>query len=124
MAYIITSKTRARIMSQPKERNKLMTDRRMKSQEKHLVQGVNPIAELSELEIHEDMDKNGSEVRDVMQATEEINAEKTKKKQKARMDSSSRKKNVKERVEKLEARDRKSGLLDKAEKTRKRGKKK
>ena len=56
MAYIITSKTRARIMSQPKERAKLMTDRRHKSVENHGVHKVNPVNGMSELEVHESMD--------------------------------------------------------------------
>ena len=122
MAYIITSKTRARIMRQPKERQKLMHDRRLKSAEKHKVETVTPIADKTELEVHEDMDKNGSEVKDIMEATKAINEQKTKAKRKAVQESKQRKQVVKERVEKLEARDRKSGLLQKAEKTRKRGK--
>ena len=110
-------------MSQPKERQKMMSDRRLKTQDKHKVEAVNPIAEMSEYEVHEDMDKNGSEVKDVMQATEEINAAKTKAKEKARLESSKRRETVKKRVEKMEARDKKSGLLDKAQKNRERGKK-
>lgn len=124
MTYIITSKTRSRIMSQPKERAKLMQDRRMKTKEKHGVETVTPINKMSELEVHEDMDKNGTEVKDVMQATEAINEQKTKAKQKARLESSSRQNVVKDRIKKLEKRDRRSGLLYKAEKTRKIGKSK
>ena len=124
MAYIITSKTRARIMSQPKERMKMMEDRRLKTKDKHGVETVNPIAEMSEYEVHEDMDKNGTEVKDVMQATEAVNALNKAAKQKARLESSMRKNIVRGRVERLEKRDRKKGLLDKAEKTRKRGKSK
>jgi hypothetical protein len=109
-------------MRQPKERNKLMNERRMKTREKHLVETVTPVNKMSELEVHEDMDKNGSEVKDVMQATREINSYNAEQKRKKREESKLRKQVVKERVEKLEARDRKSGLLDKAEKERKRGK--
>lgn len=124
MAYIITSKTRARIMSQPKERQKLMTDRRLQTKEKHKVETVSPIAEMSELEVHEDMDKNGTEVRDVMEATAAINEQKTKAKRKAIQESKQRRQVVKDRIEKLEARDKKSGLLQKAQQTQKRGKSK
>lgn len=124
MTYIITSKTRARIMSQPKERRKMMHDRRLETRDRHKVETVTPIAEKTELEVHEDMDKNGSEVKDVMEATKAINEQKTKAKQKARLESSQRKQVVKQRVERLEARDRNSGLLNKAEESRKRGKQK
>jgi len=110
-------------MSQPKERQKLMCDRRLKTQDKHLVEAVSPISSMSELEVHEDMDKNGSEVKDVMEATEAINAAKAKAKQKKRLESQQRKEIVKKRVERMEARDEKSGLLDKAQKNRKKGKK-
>lgn len=122
MANIITSKTRSRIMSQPKERKKLMNDRRMKSKEKHKVETVTPISGMSELEVHEDMDKKGNEVKDTMEATKIMNEQKTKNKQKSRTQSKQRQQIVKERVEKLKERDRKSGLLDKAEKFRNKGK--
>ena len=116
MVYIITSKTRSRIMRQPKERAKLMSDRRNKSIDKHGVHQVNSISELTELEIHESMDQQGSGIKESMEATRESNAEKTKKKNKA--EESKRKKIIKERVENYEERDRKKGLLQKAEKTR------
>ena len=93
------------------------------SQEKHNVETVTPVNEKSELEVHEDMDRQGGQVKEIMQATREHNEKKKKEKEKQRLESSLRKKIVKERVEKLKARDKKSGLLDVAEKTRKRGKK-
>ena len=103
-------------MRQPKERAKLMSDRRNKSIDKHGVHQVNSISELTELEIHESMDQQGSGIKESMEATRESNAEKTKKKNKA--EESKRKKIIKERVENYEERDRKKGLLQKAEKTR------
>jgi len=114
--YIITSKTRARILSQPKERAKLMTDRRRKSEEKHGVTAVEPINGMTELDIHESMDDEGSGIKESMEATREINEAKRKLKEKAQ--EPQKKKIIKERVEKMEKRDRKKGVLQKAERAR------
>lgn len=116
MAYIITSKTRAKIMRQPKERAKLMSDRRMKSHEKHAVETVTPVNSMSELEIHEDMDKQGSGVKEAMEATREANEQKRKMKEEAMRPQ--KQKIIRERVEKLKERDRKNGVLQKAERKR------
>jgi len=114
--YIKTSKTRARIMSQPKERAKLMIDRRYKTQEKHEVTAVDPINGMTELEIHESMDEEGEGIKESMRMTREVNE--MKRKAKAKAQDGQRRKIAKERIEKMEKRDRKSGLLQKAEKTR------
>ena len=123
MAYIITSKTRARIMQQPKERAKLMTDRRHKTVDKHEVEQVSPINGMSELEIHESMDEEGEGIKESMRMTREVNA--LKRKAKAKAQDAKRRKLAKERIEKMEKRDEKSGLLKKAERARaNRGRKK
>ena len=114
MAYIRTSKTRAKIMRQPRERAKLMTDRRFKTEEKHEVTAVNPINGMSELEIHESMDAQGDGVKESMRMTREVNAMKRKAKEKALADQ--KRKTIKERTDKMKKRDLENGTLQKAQK--------
>jgi len=102
MAYIITSKTRAKIMRQPRERAKLMTDRRFKTEEKHKVTAVNPINGMTELEIHESLDAEGEGIKESMRMTREANEMKRKAKEKAQADP--KRKTIKERTEKLKKR--------------------
>ena len=116
MAYIITSKTRSKIMSQPKERAKLMTDRRYKTRDKHEVSSVSPLNGMTELEIHESMDEQGEGIKESMRMTQQANEVKRKEKEKA--NESQKKRTIKERVKKLKDRDEKSGLLKKAAKIR------
>ena len=108
MVYIITSKTRSKILRQPKERAKLMADRRHKTAEKHGVESVEPINGMSELEVHESMDEEGSGIKESMEMTREVNEQKRKAKRKA--EESKRKQIIKERVEKFEKRDRDRGI--------------
>lgn len=114
--YIKTSKTRARIMRQPRERAKLMTDRRMKTKEKHEVAEVSPLNGMTELEIHESMDEEGEGVKESMRLTREVNE--MKRKAKAKANDGQRRKLAKERIEKMEKRDREKGVLKDAEKFR------
>jgi len=116
MAYIITSKTRARILSQPKERNKLMVDRRLKTIDKHEVTEVAPLNGLTELEIHESMDDEGEGIKESMRMTREVNE--MKRKAKAKAQDGKRRKLAKERIEKMEKRDREKGVLQDAAKVR------
>jgi len=112
MAYIRTSKTREKIMRQPRERAKLMTDRRFKTEEKHEVTAVNPINGMSELEIHESMDEQGDGVKESMRMTREVNEMKRKAKEKVQEDQ--KRKIIKERTAKMMKRDMESGLFQKA----------
>ena len=110
MAFIITSKTRSRIMSQPREAQKFMADRRAVSREKHGVEKVNPLKNFTELEIHEELDNQGSGIKESMLANQEVENANLKLKKAAQKPH--REKVIKERIEKLEARDKKSGKLD------------
>jgi len=99
-------------MRQPRERAKLMTDRRFKTEEKHEVTAVNPINGMSELEIHESMDEQGDGVKESMRMTREVNEMKRKAKEKVQEDQ--KRKIIKERTAKMMKRDMESGLFQKA----------
>ena len=116
MAYIITSKTRSRIMSQPKERAKLMSDRRQTTIERHGVHNVTPVNGMDELDVHKNLDEQGEGIKESMEATSEFNAQKRKAKEKAQ--AGLKQKVIQERVKKLEKRDRDNGTATKAAKYR------
>jgi len=99
-------------MRQPRERAKLMTDRRFKTEEKHEVTAVNPINGMSELEIHESMDEQGDGVKESMRMTREVNEMKRKAKKKAEADQ--KRKIIKERTAKMKKRDMENGSFQKA----------
>ena len=122
MAYIITSKTRARISRQPTERAKMLSDLREKSKEKHGVYTVTPTGESSEEEIHQEFDKEGHKIQEVMDANREHQKEETKKKQKERKEKAE--KVIKERLNIVEERDRRSGLMEKVKENTKKMRKK
>ena len=107
MANIITSKTRGRMMRQPQERAKVLMERRYITAEKHAVEKINALGGFSEIEIHEELDRQGSGVKESMlanQEREEINA-----KLKRAAEAPHRERVIKERIKKLEARDAKNG---------------
>ena len=107
MANIITSKTRGRMMRQPQERAKVLMERRHITAEKHAVEKINALGGFSEIEIHEELDRQGSGVKESMlanQEREEINA-----KIKRAAEAPHRERVIKERIKKLEDRDAKNG---------------
>jgi len=108
MANIITSKTRSRIRSQPKEYSKLITDMRAKTIDKHMVHSVAPIAGQTEDEVHKEIESQGTAVRDQMEFTREKN--KLLNKRKAEEREGIRQKVVKERIKMFEDRDERRGL--------------
>jgi hypothetical protein len=108
MANIITSKTRGRIRSQPKEYTKLITDMRAKTIEKHSVYSVSPTGGQAEDEIHKDMDGMGTAIKDQMEFTREKNRLLNKRKTEER--EGIRQKVVKERLKLYEERDERRGL--------------
>lgn len=116
MAFIRTSKTRSKMMRNPQERSKMMTERRMITFEKHGVQKVQPLNNLSEMDIHEELDKSGSGVKESMEANREL--EEANKKIKKAAEKPYKDKIIKERIEKLEERDRKKGILKNAQEKR------
>ena len=114
MAYIITSKTRSRMMRQPQERAKVLNERRSVTFEKHAVKKVNSLGRFSEMEIHEELDNQGSGIKESMlanQEREEINA-----KLKRAAEAPVRERIIKERIKKLEARDEKNGKMEEGRK--------
>lgn len=115
MAYIITSKTRSKIMSQPKERAKMMGEIRAKSIDKHNVYSATPTDGRKEEDVHKEMDDNGSMVNEMMHARQEKTQEDFKKKEEKRKET--RGKLVKEREDKLKKRD--AELIEKARKQKK-----
>jgi len=110
MAYIITSKTRSKIRSQPREYAKLLGDLRQNTMDKHRVHSISPVAGQTEDEVHKELDDQGSFVKEAMEQNREKNLQLSKAKQKAR--EPMRQKVVKERIAALKARDEKSGLAD------------
>ena len=108
MANIITSKTRSKIRSQPREYSKLITDLRSKTIEKHMVHSVAPIAGQTEDEVHKEIDSQGTAVKDQMEFTREKN--KLLNKRKAEEREGIRQKVVKERIKMFEDRDERRGL--------------
>lgn len=112
MTYIRTSKTRANIMRQPRERAKMLKDRRAKTAEKHRVYTVRPTIPVPEEDIHEEMDRQGSGIAEAMEAQEEMTKERNKIKRQLREEQGAD--NIrKDRLKALEERDRKSGVNDK-----------
>ena len=79
MANIITSKTRSRMLSNPKDRAMFFAERRHKTAEKHEVFSVTPVGPEGELDIHQNLDKQGSGVKEAMQANKERSIEERKK---------------------------------------------
>lgn len=116
MANIITSKTRSKIMRQPHERAKALTDRRAQTFDRHSVQSVTPTVSLPEEAIHEELDRQGSGVAEAMEANQEREQERIKKKQMLREEK--RQAVSKKRLELLKERDRVSGVEQRARKFR------
>lgn len=107
---IITSKTRKRIMAQPAERMKSLSDRRQKTAEKHHVFSVSPTISAPEEDIHAELDKQGAGIAEAMEANQELNRQKTKRKQQLREEK--RSEVVKHRLNLLKKRDEDSGTMD------------
>ncbi len=110
MAYIITSKTRSKMMRQPQERMKVLNERRAITFEKHAVEKINTLSGFSEMDIHKELDNQGSGIKESMlanQEREEISA-----KLKKAAEKPARDKVRKERIKKLEARDEKNGKME------------
>ncbi len=112
MANIITSKTRGRIRSQPREYVKLLTDLRHHSKERHQVHNIAPVAGQGEDDVHKQLDDMGSFVNESMEKNREKNRELAKLKHQAR--ESTRRRVINERLSSLKTRDEKSGLAEMA----------
>jgi len=109
MVFIRTSKTRDQMMRQPQERAKYMTERRQKTVEKHSVYSVKPVNGMSEEEVHEALDDQGSGIAEAMAANVEENERKAKEKQRLQKEKLS--KSAQGEVAKRKERDRQKGLL-------------
>jgi len=101
-------------MRQPSERQKMLNERRAKTFEKHAVRSVAPLKNFSEMDIHEELDKQGSGVKESMIANEEL--QRANKKIKDAKQKPIKDKIIKERIEKLEERDKKNGRLEEGRK--------
>jgi len=109
MANIITSKTRNKMMRNPRDRARVLMDRRAETIEKHGVEKVSPMSGFTEIEIHEELDRQGSAIKESMEANQEREVKKAELKKAA--EAPQREKIIKERIKKLEARDEKNGKL-------------
>jgi hypothetical protein len=109
MANIITSKTRGKMMRNPSDRAKVLMERRAISLEKHGVEKVSPMSGFSEIEIHEELDRQGGGIKESMEANQEREQNKAKLKKAA--EAPHREKVIKERIKKLEKRDEKNGKM-------------
>jgi len=97
------------MMRQPQERAKILNERRAITFEKHAVEKINPINGFTEIEIHQELDRQGQGVKESMLANQEREAINTKLKRAAQ--APQREKVLKERIKKLEERDKKNGKL-------------
>lgn len=108
MVYIITSKTRRRIMSQPSEATKMINERRMVTFAKHGVEKITPINGMNELEVHKELDQQGNGIKEAMLANQERQRDATKIKQKKLNEQKA--KTIAESIKKREQRDRSKGI--------------
>ena len=120
MANIITSKTRSKIKSQPREYEKLLGDLRQHTMERHNVYSIAPVNGQSEDEVHKEIESMGAFVNESMEQNVERNRKNSK--IKAEQREGMRQKTVKERVAALKSRDTKAGLVDVAQQYAKKGK--